>query len=819
MSDQSADSGSTWRIVQQAWAAGNLQAARDALSDLLKSGVIEDATTWRLWGDRAAALGDLGLAAEAYAHAQSALPPGEPNHRWLHRRLYAELQAGADPVRIESELKTGLDFQVASRSPMTLEENLIGLALEAELYYRMGRIPQASVAGQEFLEAWSDSSDVAFEFLGHVQDRLWTMLARLAEESGDVSTARHLLVQLDGLGSLAPELQGAVSVLKVLLNVRPSVTGPDQSEIELATRQMERTLALAPQVVQPPIPSPLLASLQKTYNALLAETERAPLLEEAIGLRSTNMLARHLHIQESKRPGHEMEQLAAEEASIWLSAAPEKSKELIRRSLESTERRKQAQFSFAALGGGSAIGGSAYLIDLDGTKLLLDVGLDVTASPGQSYQRLKRHLAQSGIIRNLTELDAVIISHAHLDHIGLLPALYSDPDLPRVRLASGYRPGIPFYASKATREIARIMLEDTAAQMSRDTQPLYDSNAVAKTIDDLRSPKDGRLHLFQDLGQIEMLEANHILGASMILLEKDGFRVLYTGDFNTRAQLTLPAISAVKGLKPDVLIMESTYGYQIDDWLLPRRWQESAFIAHVDRVLRRGGVLLLPAFAVGRSQEVLGLVAEHARQNPDLSYNVYLDGLSRTITRCYDKFDMHLTDRYRELRAWIEPRLNMVSDDADRIILIHERILGRPNVVIASSGMLKQGSMAYQYAEHIARDRKNAIFYTGYLAEDSEAIAFLESKTNDAMDAGLEIRCEQRRFHFSAHAPKEDLLQFVVDVQPRAVILVHGDIRRSVDVPDNLYGLLQQFECSSFQVFQGKERHRVIYQDGRFFQQ
>jgi Cft2 family RNA processing exonuclease len=818
MSDQAADSDSTWRIVQQAWATGNLQTARDALSGLLKSSVIEDAATWRLWGDRAAAMGDLGLAVKAYERAQCALGPGESGHRWLHRRLYSQVQSGIDPATIESDLRTELDLQADSLFPTSLEERLISLALETELYYRMGQIPQACVAGKEFLEAWSDSSDAAFEFLGHVQDRIWTTLARLAEESGNVSAARHFLVQLDGLRSLAPELQGVVSVLRVLLNMQPMAAAFGQSESELAARQLESVLALTPDVYQPPVPPALLASLQKTHNALLTETEKLSLLEEAVGFRPTNMLARYWYIQELECLENGLKQLTAE-ASIWLSAAPEQSKELIRRSLTRPEARKRAQFAFMALGGGSVIGGSAYLVDLNSTKVLLDVGMDVAASPRQSYRRLKRDLAQSGVVSNLAELDAVIVSHAHLDHIGLLPALHSDRDLPRIRLSSGYRPRTPFYASKATREIARIMLEDTAAQMSQDSQPLYTSDDVVKTIDDLRTPKDGRLHLFQDLGQIEMLDGNHILGASMVLLENDGFRVLYTGDFNTRSQLTLPELTYPKGLRPDVLIVESTYGYQTGDWLLPRQWRESAFISHMDRVLRRGGVLLLPAFAVGRSQEVLGLVADHARLNPDLSYNVYLDGLSRTITRCYDKFDQHLTDRYRELRARIEPRLTMVSDDTDRRTLICERILGRPSVIIASSGMLKQGSMAYQYAEHIVGDRRNAIFYTGYLAEDSEASAFLERKTGNAVDTGLEIRCEQRRFHFSAHAPKEDLLQFVIDVQPRAVILVHGETRRGVDNPDNLYVQLQQLECSSLQVFQGQERHRIMYKDGRFFQQ
>jgi predicted metal-dependent RNase len=277
-------------------------------------------------------------------------------------------------------------------------------------------------------------------------------------------------------------------------------------------------------------------------------------------------------------------------------------------------------------------------------------------------------------------------------------------------------------------------------------------------------------------------------------------------------------------LQPDVLIMESTYGYNTEEWMLPHDWQERAFIAHLDRVLQpddmseRGGVVLLPAFAVGRSQEVLGLVAEHARQNPDLFYGVYLDGLSQTVTDCYDRFDEQLTERYRELRAWINHRLTIVPDDTDRETLIREQILGWPNVVIASGGMLKKGSVSYQYATYIADDPKNAIFYTGYLAENSEALAFLGGEADDLADEGIEVQCERRRFHFSAHAPKEDLLQFVLDVQPRAVILVHGDASKRTQVPDNLYALLRRLESDSFRVFLGQEGRRVEYSEGRFYQ-
>lgn len=805
----------TWQSVQQAWSEGNLEAARAALSNLVEKGATQNADTRRLWGDTAAALGDLRLAVRAYEQARRFLSPGQPRHKWLNRYLYARLQVTADPLEIEKE------YCAASATPADLEDKLLDLALKTDLYYRLGNIPQAALFGKELLEEWLGALDAAFEFVEHIQDRIWLTLTRLAEESGDVPAACRFLLRLDDLAFLDPDLQPIVHLLHALLGQQPETAtgGQAETDVQQITQQLAAALSADLSSVHPPVPVPLLASLRKTLAALQTQTNRLPLLEKAIGLRRTNMLARRLYVEEMTRRGRKEEHVLAAEASLWLTTNPKRYGKSIARILARPPVKKDAKFSFVALGGGGEIGGSAYLIDLNGTKLLLDVGLDTATSPASSYQRLKDSLTHSGIVNSLAELDAVIISHAHLDHIGLLPALYTDPDLPRSKVSSGYRPQIPFYASEATREVGRIMLEDASrVAVAAEDKLLYTLDAVAETLDDLKPPKDGLLHLFRNLGQVELLEGGHILGSRMILLEKDGFRVLYTGDFKTRPQLTLPASASLKGLQPDVLITESTYGYDPNEWTLPRNWQERAFIAHLDRVLRRNGVVLLPAFAVGRSQEVLGLVAEHARQNPDLSYGVYLDGLSRTVTGCYDRFDKQLTERYRELRDWIKYRLTVLSDDADRQALTRERILGRPNVVIASSGMLKQGSVSYQYAVYIANDPQNAIFYTGYLAEDSEAVAFLGGEADDLANAGINIRCEQRRFHFSAHSPKKDLLQFVLDVQPRAVILVHGDTSKRPQVPDNLYTLLRQLESDSFRIFLGQEGHRVEYNEGRFYQ-
>ena len=194
-----------WSAVQQAWSAGDLQQARANLSALVEGSSSEPAAKWRMWGDTAAALGDLRLAARAYQEAvadASALASSDVQHRLN----YALLQTGAGPSRL-----TGL-FESIPQQAAELEDILIGLALEADLHYREGRTAQAAVAGREFAELLENSDNRAFSFLNHVQGRIWMLLARLAEEDGNAITAQRFLQRIDHRDPLIQELEPAMDM-------------------------------------------------------------------------------------------------------------------------------------------------------------------------------------------------------------------------------------------------------------------------------------------------------------------------------------------------------------------------------------------------------------------------------------------------------------------------------------------------------------------------------------------------------------------------------------------------------------------------------
>lgn len=475
---------------------------------------------------------------------------------------------------------------------------------------------------------------------------------------------------------------------------------------------------------------------------------------------------------------------------------------------------KGADFTFTSVSGASTISGNSHLIKLGSTHLLLDLGLNVNIPITHAYQTIKSNLvkALSADKAEFNDIHALLITHAHTDHIGLLPMLYRDPDLEMVQTSAGSRPKIHLIANDPTREIAAVMLRDTANIHRETANPPFgeaDVVGVLRALDPF--PADGQLDPFRDRGRIETHHAGHILGSQMLLLEHGDTRIMFTGDINTIQQATVDPVKCPHG-SIDVLIMEHTYGSDAGRMQFSRAEQESAFIDSIDRVLRRGGSIVVPCFAVGRAQEILCLLSEHAQAHPDLYYDVYLDGLARSITSAYDYHITETTARYRSARDWLDRRLIVVSTDTERTETLTS-IKTRPSVIVASSGMLKTGSASHFYATALADDARNAIFLTGYMAEDSEASLILSGNKQEALDRlGMNVRCEVRHFHFTAHAPRLGLLNFVHQIEPRSIILVHGMADQNRSDAASLYNMLR---AEGYDIHLGQENTAYTYQNGR----
>lgn len=422
------------------------------------------------------------------------------------------------------------------------------------------------------------------------------------------------------------------------------------------------------------------------------------------------------------------------------------------------------------LGGANEVGASSTLIEIDEYRILVDAGIRM--GPGQDSQ-----LPDFPDFDKVGIPDAVLLTHAHTDHTGALPVLRN------LWLA-----GVKIYWTPATKAITQVLLEDSVNRLSEEEQdkngpPLY-------TREDL----DILLHCMQEevpwLETVEICDglkatwipAGHILGAAMIYIEGRHESILMTGDVSGPPQLTIPSMAKKLPYQPDVIVMESTYGNCQHE--VTRKREEKRLVEDVDSVIDAGGKVLIPAFAVGRSQEVILILKRAMERGQIPKFPVYVDGMVRKVNAIYSNFVGELSIPLR-CEATCGEKL-FYSDAIEPVGSSEEsnRILsGPPCCIVASSGMLIGGKSSF-YAERLAKDPNNLIAITGYQAEGTPGRALW-----DWMEAGrptdqmwqlkeqepVLLKCQVEKYSLSAHADSEELLALVEKVQPRKLFLVHGD--------------------------------------------
>ncbi len=432
-------------------------------------------------------------------------------------------------------------------------------------------------------------------------------------------------------------------------------------------------------------------------------------------------------------------------------------------------------FRVQCIGGVSEVGASCLVVEAAGKRILIDAGIRPGRSGGDMLPDLARLQSDGGI-------DAVIVTHAHADHIGALP------------LAVGAFPHAPVLATAATADLMRVMLADSvriAEGRWRDSGelPPYAANAVEALL--------ARVHplafhdpypLFRDASgsrasgdwQVTLFPAGHVLGAAMVLLDTPDGTLLVSGDVSLAPQRTVSP-AAPPRRRVDALILESTYGNRLHS---VRAAEEERLVDQVAAVLARGGHCLIPTFALGRAQEVLLILAE-ARRDGRLAVPVWVDGLVRTVCSVYGANPTAVTPSLRRLierqgNPFIAPAkgVRAVEFPAQR----EEILAGEPAVIVASSGMLTGGPSVY-YARRLAEDARHAILITGYQDEESAGAALLSlaaaghsaPKRLTLEGQEVEVRCAVDRYNLSAHADGDELASLATGVRPRLVALVHGD--------------------------------------------
>jgi Cft2 family RNA processing exonuclease len=422
------------------------------------------------------------------------------------------------------------------------------------------------------------------------------------------------------------------------------------------------------------------------------------------------------------------------------------------------------------LGGGNEIGASSAIVEIGSARVLIDCGIRMSG---------EHRLPDLAAIRqtHAGHIDAVLLTHAHMDHSGALPVLHQ------------HFPGIPVYATAPTRGLVEVLLRDSinimrARAESEQELPLYSQPAVDSLLEKMiPTPFGSPIEIGRTGVTATWFPAGHILGASSIGVEgvEQGrsIRVLFSGDIAVADQLTVPGMLPPAAFRPDVLVIESTYGDRMHS---PRELEEQRLIEMVAGVIERRGKLLIPAFAIGRAQEVALMLLKQFRSKRLASFPVWIDGMVKTVCGVYSQYPAHQTPYSRRLiEKHGNPFFNVVNE-IRQVASPAERetvLSGDPCVIIASSGMLTGGASAF-YAQRLVNDELNGIAITGYQDEESpgrQLLALAEAETREVSIAGkmLEVKCGVEKYALSAHADCNEIAGLIEAINPREVVLVHGE--------------------------------------------
>lgn len=399
------------------------------------------------------------------------------------------------------------------------------------------------------------------------------------------------------------------------------------------------------------------------------------------------------------------------------------------------------------LGGAREVGRSAVLIKSNnGKSCLLDYGVRFTEE-----DRLPIDI-------DLGDLQAIALSHCHIDHSGALPYIYTKYE-------------VPLLTNALTHQVSEILLRDLI-KLSRHSYPFG-----YRELDLLRNNtiflENKVRHKVDDNFFITFYNAGHIPGSVSILVEVDDKTIFYTGDMNTQTSNLINGADPKEIPKIDCLIIESTYALKNH----PNREQlEKNLIENVVNITEDDGNVLIPAFGVARSQEILLMLQKYKFRG-----KIYLDGLSKKISATYFDHPSKLKDYKFYKRAFSNSKFVTFKN--------RKQIRNNSNfVMITPSGMLKGGA-ALHYIKDMLEDKHSAIYMVGYQAEGTPGNILLETGVfeyhddrkpkNHSQDMQIKAECDVDYFDFSSHADCSQLLTYVEDLKfknnHRAIFCIHGD--------------------------------------------
>ena len=432
------------------------------------------------------------------------------------------------------------------------------------------------------------------------------------------------------------------------------------------------------------------------------------------------------------------------------------------------------------LGGARQVGRSCLLLQTPNSKILLDCGVDV-ASQGQERFPIF-NVPEFGI----SQIDAIIISHAHLDHVGLLPYLYK----------MGYKG--PCYMTLPTRDISSLLsLDFIGVAYKQAATPLFDSKDIKEMVKHSICINYNEVTDIAPDIRLTFYNSGHVLGGSLIHLNigNGAHNLLYMGDYKyARTRLLDPAVCNFP--RVETVITESTYGSK-SDVLPPRRETEEQFIKMVKETISNGGKVLLPELGLGHAQETLLRMEEAMRTRELPKVPIYIDGMIWDINAIHTAYPDFLSNKIRsQIFADKNPFL---SDVFSRVGSAQERkqvIEGGPCIVIATSGML-QGGASVEYFKNFADNKNNLMLLSCYQGPGSLGRQLQEGANRVIVEdentkREIEVKMKVVLFNgLSSHAGRNEIMSYFNNINPcpKRIIVNHGEVSKSLDLASALYKL------------------------------
>jgi len=417
------------------------------------------------------------------------------------------------------------------------------------------------------------------------------------------------------------------------------------------------------------------------------------------------------------------------------------------------------------------IGANCYSLETAGKRIVFDCGMHPRMEGLEGLPALEELPDDS--------VDAIFLSHAHQDHIGAIPVLMRR------------HPRAPLFATDATRQVGDVMLHNSVNVMLRireeqgvTSYPLFthrEADVAMKRCQPVPlrqrwSLEGERLSAGEEAPvSFEFFDAGHIIGSSGVLIRSEGRRFFYTGDVNFDDQ-TLSMGARFPEEQLDVLLMETTRG---DSALKPgftRACEEIRFAEAVRAALATGGSVMVPVFALGKTQELLAMLAGMQEQGilPH-GMPVYIGGLSAKLTELYDKLAGQ-TPRLHPCLQLLDTVAPFVVGGADM-----DGLPVKPGRIYAfTSGMMTENTLSNVFGNRFIGDPANALFFVGY-ADPASPGGKIRHATHgepfvlDPRHAAAKLECALDTFDFSAHASREAMLAWVKQAAPKKIVLVHGD--------------------------------------------